>query len=176
MVQKAGELIVEPHSKDYLDLLILRGQLAEPFDRSEAELLYSEVLEEEEAGDSERSEIVARAYFRRGVNYAAMGKAPEGRRDLKMAKQLWEALNETENSACAEWELFGLDGAIPESAVAALSAVSVTVKVEVIRIHQERRKESSKLNRSRRAEPGSDYWKSLLKPAHAAAAVKSQQW
>jgi tetratricopeptide (TPR) repeat protein len=175
-VQKADELIIEQRSKDYLDLLILRGELAERSNREKAEALYSEVLQQEANGDSERSEIVARAYLQRGIIRAAMGKKPEARTDLTAAKRLWDRLEETGNSARAEWELFKLDGAVTPNAASVLSGVPLPVRVEAIRIHQERLKDYTGPKVARRAEPGTEYWKKLLPEASTKAAVKSQKW
>lgn len=59
---------------DYLDLRILQGELRERNNREYAEECYTEVLEHDFLGDPERSEIAARAYFRRAINRSGMGR------------------------------------------------------------------------------------------------------
>jgi hypothetical protein len=164
------------HSGDYLDLLILQGELLENSDREAAAACYEEVLQQESAGDSERSEIAARAYFRRAINKAALGKKLLAQNDFQKAKELWDALEESENSARASWEIFKLDGAIPQAALTLLSKESVTVRVAAIQMHQDRLNQHSVKRVARRAEPGTEYWIHLIKDARSRVAVESRQW
>ena len=175
-VHTAAELITQPHSKDYLDLLILQGEMAEASDPGAASVFYDEVLQQERDGDSERSEIVARAYFGRGTTKAIMGLKSEARRDFQEAKKRWQELEEDENSARASWQILKLDGAIPQSVLSLLREESFPVRVSAVQIYQERLKEHSGKNVARRAEPVTKYWKSLIREARTRAAVELRSW
>jgi tetratricopeptide (TPR) repeat protein len=175
-VRKATQLLSEPHSKDSLDLSILQGELFESSNREAAEACFEQVLSQESAGDSERSEIAARAYFRRALNRVAMGKKALAKTDFLKAKEIWDILDEFENSSRASWELFKLDGVVPQAASTLLSKESLPVRVAAVQIHQDRLSQYPAKNIARRADPSTEYWIQLIRDARSRAAVESRQW
>jgi hypothetical protein len=176
-VAKAASLLTQNDGKDYLDLKILEGELLERRDRDAAESCYVEVLGHELLGDPERSEIAARAYLRRAINRAGMGKEQMAIRDFIKAEELWTRLGEYDNAAIAAWERLRAEKVIPESALGLLSREqSFPVRVAVIREHQRRLAAFSGKRVARRAEPGTEYWVQLIKLARERAAVENIQW
>lgn len=176
-VTKASKLMPPSGGKDYLDLRILDGELLEASDPDAAEMCYSEVVNSKgRSFDSERSEIVARAYFRRGLNRAAMRNVPGAIFDLQKAQDLWDQLGEHENAARASWKRFKLQGAIPHSALKLLTAEPVLVRVAVVKGHQNRLAAFKGRKVARRSEPGSEYWLQLIRDARARVAVESVIW
>lgn len=171
-VEKAKSLISDSDGKDYFDLLILEGELLESRDRAAAEARYVEALEHEGADDFERSEIAARAYFRRAANRSAMGNKGLAIRDFQKAQDLWGRLGEPDNAARANWERLRLEDAVPSSATKPLSLESFSVRVKVLVLHQQRVAQFSGKRVARRVEPGSEYWKQLIKEARSLVAVE----
>jgi tetratricopeptide (TPR) repeat protein len=176
-VRKASTLIPPSGGKDYLDLRILEGELLEAGDPDAAERCYVEVIGKRgEASDSERSEIVARAYFRRALNLVAIGKSQQAIQELRKAEDLWEMLGEDDNRARAAWKRLKLEGAIPNAALRLLSAESAAVRVAAVTSHQGRIAALSGKRVARRSEPGPEYWVQLIKEARARVAVESVKW
>jgi tetratricopeptide (TPR) repeat protein len=176
-VRKATALLSPTDGKDYLDLCILRGELLEPGDRDAAEAHYSEVVDQHCLGDFERSEISARAHFRRAINRAAMGKKTLAMRDFEKAEELWDQLGESENAAQAAWERNQrLGDAITGPALRLLSQESFRLRVSALRVHQDRLAQLSGKRVARRAEPGTEYWLQLIKDARMRVAVEFVQW
>src|SRR5207245_1678693 len=80
-VRKAYQLITDAGSKDYLDLVILSGDLeAARGDSEAAESFYDDALSLPATEDSETTEMRARAFFQRGLN-----RKSAGRRDQAVA-------------------------------------------------------------------------------------------
>jgi tetratricopeptide (TPR) repeat protein len=176
-VNKASALIPPSGGKDYLDLRILEGELIEESDPQIADGYYSEVIDNKgRVADFERSEIIARAYVRRGINRAATKNISAAITDLRKAEDLWEFLGEHENAAEAAWKRLKLEDAIPKSAAKQLTLESALVRVTVMKEHQARLSALIGSKAARRSEPGSEYWTQLIKDARARVAVKSVTW
>ena len=176
-VRKASALIPPSAAKDYLDLRILEGELLEVNDPEAADICYVEVIGKKgEATDSERSEIIARAHFRRGLNLAAMGKTRLAIQELRKAEELWQSLAEDDNRARAAWKRLKLEGSIPQAALKLLSAEPAAVRVAAVNSHQGRVAGLSSKRAARRSEPGAEYWVQLIKDARARVAVESIKW
>jgi tetratricopeptide (TPR) repeat protein len=174
--RKASTLIPPTGGKDYMDLRILEGELLEATDQTAADVCYSEVVDIKGNADSEKSDIVARAYFRRGLNRATMKSTAAAVTDLLKAEGLWEQLGEYRNAARAAWKRLRLQGVVPKSALRLLTAESVLVRVAAMKEHQDRVSAFTGTRIARRSEPGPEYWAQLIKDARARVAVNSITW
>jgi tetratricopeptide (TPR) repeat protein len=175
-VRRAARLLSPSDGKDYMDVKILEGELLESQDRDAAEGCYSEVLSYDFVGDSEKSEIAARAYLRRAINRAAMRKQQMAVCDFDKAEALWTSLGEPRNAARAAWERLRLEKAIPESGFRLLSKEPLPIGVEVIREHQRRLAEFAGRRTAKRVEPGQEYWIQLIKDARQRFAIENVEW
>jgi tetratricopeptide (TPR) repeat protein len=175
-VRRASTLVPPTGGKDYMDLRILEGELLEATDQGAADVCYSEVVDIKGDADSEKSDIVARAYFRRGLNRAEMKSIDAAVADLLRAEALWEQLGEYSNAARAAWKRFRLQGVVPKSALRSLTAESVLVRVAAMKEHQNRVAAFTGTRVARRSEPGPEYWLQMIKDARARVAVNSVTW
>lgn len=174
--RKANLLIPQGNNKDYLDLKILQGELVDRRDPDAAEAFYDEVIQYGTSDDSEKSEIAARAYFRRGLNRTAKKRKNEASSDFLKAQELWERLDEPENAARAAWEILKLQNTIPDAAVASLATESFAVRMTVINAHQDKLRSLGTAKVPRRAAPSSEYWRQLIREARATVAVEEPEW
>ena len=104
-VEQATALLADTTSKGYLDLEILKGELAaRRGDHAAAHAHFRVVLGSGADGDYQRSEIVARAFMERArvfVRTEELGKA-EG--DYERAADIWDHYGERELAGKAQWE------------------------------------------------------------------------
>jgi tetratricopeptide (TPR) repeat protein len=174
--RKAAQLLTERESKDYLDLQLLQGELIEKIDRKSAESYYVEVVRHVPADNSEISEIVARAYFRLAINRATDGRKALARADFQKAKDMWLALEETENAAKAAWEILKLEERVPEAVRALLSQEPFSVRVATIENHERRTGAIVARGSAFRMAPAKEYWVQLIKEAQSKVSIESREW
>jgi tetratricopeptide (TPR) repeat protein len=176
--EKAKALISDFESKDYFDLLILMGDLAEARrDFQAAEALYSDAVKLQATSDSERSEILARAYYQRGKSYAAQHRNGFAVRDFHKAAAIWQQLDEPEMESRSAWEEMRLSIELPNDLLAALRDERPAVKVRAVRIYQERmRATAGKTTAKRMKSPGSAFWIELIKQARRQEVSESPEW
>jgi tetratricopeptide (TPR) repeat protein len=162
--------ITDQTSKDYADLQILLGDLASAGnDKAAAESYYDTAVRVAGTSDAERSEIAARAWFQKG-------KVMRQQACFQKAAEIWERLEEDENSDRAKWESMVIGGDVPSSAIAILEEESPSVRVEMLRLHQARLELLSGPSRGRRSEPDKNYWRSLIPDARRNVAVRHIDW
>lgn len=177
-IQKAYQLITDSSSKDYLDLMILDGDLqAARGNRDDAESLYSNALKLPSIDDPEKSEIRARAYFSRGLNRKAMGHKDAAIRDLEDAAKLWRDLGEHATAATAEWEELLLSEQFSPAELQLLDRERHhTVRVEAVKLHKVRLSSHTRRRVPQREKPGLEYWKQLIQEAKVRVAVEVIEW
>ena len=106
-VELASERLGERSSKDYLDLLILQGELAvRRGEYAAAYAFFREVLGSRQDGDYQRSEILARAFMERARLYVRLGEVAKGKEDYERAASIWDRYGERESAGKARWEAF----------------------------------------------------------------------
>jgi tetratricopeptide (TPR) repeat protein len=176
--EKAKELVVDFESKDYFDLLILVGDLAAVRrDFQAAEAFYSDAVKLQATADSERSEILARAYYQRGKSYAAQHRNGPAIRDFHKAAAIWQQLDEPEMESKSAWEEMRLSIELPNDLLAALRDERAAIKVRVVRIYQERMKATAGKSTSKRMKsPGGAFWTELIKQARRQEVSESPEW
>lgn len=177
-IKKAYELIVDKSSKDYLDLLILNGDLeATRGNRTAATPLYDEALQISISSDPEISEMRARAYFRSGLNEQAVGNLTGAKERYKRARDIWKSLQDEQFEAEASWRMICLGDDISDNAIVRLNAEAedVRVRVEAANLHLGSLQNPGTAVVGRRIEPPSGYWKELIKRARQLVALKGQR-
>ena len=121
-----------PERKDYIDLLILEGDLAAArFDYGEAEAKYDEAIGLAAPLNAEHSEIAARALFARGRNLLRRNAADVDAACAEYAKaaDLWRKLGDDHHVGLARWEVARLRTEFPGSFLKAVEKESPPVRV-----------------------------------------------
>ncbi len=176
-VRTATRLIVDRDSKDFLDLTLLDGDLqASRGERQAAEDLYGLALQLDPRSDREVSEMRARAYFKRGLNFVAMGKRGNAKQSFENAAAAWQDLDEDQAAAEAEWEVVLLDDSAGLYPKRMLEAEAPWVRVRVVRDHQKRAAAVGKVRRARREVPATEYWVHLIKEAKRQLRIEVRTW
>ena len=114
-IRQAEERLIDPTNKDYLDLQIVKGDLALRVNRRSAESIYTDVLPQQRTNgdvtptrggsdDAQKSEIIARAYLQRGKVRAILGDRTNARADFERAAEIWELLEDPAADS-AYWEM-----------------------------------------------------------------------
>jgi tetratricopeptide (TPR) repeat protein len=138
-VEAASALLLDPNAKDYMDLAILKGDLAAAEgDRERADEWYQQALGVVEPGDAERSEIQARALYRRGLNRAAGGQTGAAIHDLEEASDIWRALGEHRAAAAPAWEAIRLSTPLPGALGQILEPEPLPVRVAAVEIYKKK--------------------------------------
>ena len=168
--REAVKRIRDESSKDYADLQILLGDLTYAEHDGDAALnYYDDAIRSAGRDDPERSEIAARAWFRKGE----VGKS---RVSFGRAAEIWERLDEVERADEARWQSMLLSSArVSSVAEGVLEGESGSVRVETIRLHEEAVQELGS-DRGRRSEPDEGHWKELLPDARRNVAVRRIEW
>lgn len=162
--RQALQLLTDETSKDFADLLILLGDLSGR-DAERARSYYDTAIELAGVGDAERSEIAARAYFRKG-------RVLKSAASLDKAADIRERLEEEGNAADARWHSLVLSGKVPSEALAVLETKKPAVRVEAIRMHEARLAELVSSSRGRRSKTDKTYWLELLGTAEQNVAIR----
>ncbi len=168
-MRKAYRLITDEGSKDYMDLVILNGDLdAAIGDRVAAHSNYNRALEATASTDPEISEMRARAFYKRGANRLAQGQITLAKKDYENAAQIWTALEDYESAAGAAWEEIRLTTPLPEPILELLNRERATVRVETLREHiASLNRTAKKSSVARRSAPPLEYWIQKIREAKA---------
>lgn len=136
-IAKAKPLLLDPNDKDYLDLAILKGDLAaEEGERDRADGCYEEAVGPAPPGDAERSEIRGRALYQRGVNRAAGGQEGAAVHDFQEASDIWNSLGEHRAAARPAWEAIRLDAAVPQALLRRLEHEAIEIRVAAVEAYR----------------------------------------
>jgi tetratricopeptide (TPR) repeat protein len=173
-VRNAYRLIVDESSKDYIDLVLLNGDLdVANDDRRAASSNYDRALEISSSTDPEVSEMRARAFLKRGTNEEALGQTVRAEQDYESAAQIWISLEDHESAANAIWKKLSLTVVLPEDTLTLLNQERATVRVETLREHLSRVKETAgRTTVARRSAPPREYWIQKIKEAKARLASR----
>ncbi len=166
--REAIQNVTDKTSKDYADLQILLGDL-ETGDKSAAESYYDGAIRAAGTDDAEKSEVAARAWFRKGLLTRAQYC-------FERAAGIWDELEEDWNADKARWEGMLLQGQIPTSAIHVIGNESPSVRIEVMRLHESLMAGMPARNRGRRSEPDKKYWLGLIPDAVRNVAVRHRDW
>jgi tetratricopeptide (TPR) repeat protein len=170
MAKMAIERIPEGLSKDYADLQVVLGDLrAASNEVADAVSFYDSAIEVAGSTDAERSEIAARAWFAKGMVTRSMAS-------FAKASTIWKALEEDGRAAEAEWEIIRLEKKVHAEAMELLQKESAAIRVEAIRLHNERLASLARGFRGRRSTPDERYWIDRISEAKSNVAVRHREW
>ena len=176
--RKAFNLISEGSGKDYLDLLILAGDLqARTRNEEAAENLYTGALEIN-SDNAEMTEMQARAYLRRGLNRATMKQTQLALSDIDRAATIFRSLGEMSKSNQARWELLRIRNQIPSDAFPLLEAEGYTTRIIALEIYSSQRvnQQSRRNVVGRRAALSSEQWRNIVRQARSRATREEPSW
>ena len=175
---KARQLITDLTSKDFMDLLILEGEIAARcIDYPAAERRFSEALELLDPSDYEKSEIAARAFLARGVSRWEWKKgAAKSRGDIETALRIWRQSDEHFYAGVASWTLIELFDEIPRRAQLRLKEEIPSVRVEFVRLRKAASKKGASATLAQRAELNDSAWSELVRQARNNVAVRDAHW
>ena len=102
-IQEAQARLLEPGTKDYLDLQLVRADLVSHHDTCAADAEYTRLLAEADHSDAQTSEIFARVYLSRARARVALGENAKAVDDFRQSAEIWDTLQDpTANQA--HWE------------------------------------------------------------------------
>jgi tetratricopeptide (TPR) repeat protein len=170
--------LLQPGSKDFIDLLILNGDIdVARKSKGSARNWYSEAIGAKAVAGAEINEMRARAYCQR----ARLLPSNEDERrialeDYRRSAAIWTELGETRAAATAQWESALLEGDVPRNAIRKLARQDPCVRIRVLAQHQAEVAGSSRPAVGRRQEPAPEYWDWQIKEAVRLLAIEEQQW
>jgi hypothetical protein len=173
-LKKADARLVEPATKDYMDLQIVKGDLLAHSNRRDAEFIYSAVLVGIDDGDVQKSEIFARAFLQRGLVRAKLGESEKALADFRRAAEIWDAL-EDPAADLAYWEIERSAEWLDRDTMRALETEPVGVRVRVARMVRERGTEPRRA-KAKRAKLPENYLRGLVCEARERLAVERPDW
>lgn len=176
-VKKAYQLIYDEGSKDYLDMVILSGDVQVAHrNRQTAASLYDQALSLKDHDDPEISELRARAYIARGRNREAMNNPQGARSDYEKAAEIYQELGEASASAEARWEALRVDGKVSREVARMLEGERATVRIAALALHERRSRMRSSTAVAQRGAASKSYWQQLIREAHTQAAAEEREW
>ena len=131
-VREAESRLVEPGTKDYIDLEMVKADLLGRHDPSAARALYTEILTECD-NDAQKSEIFARAHLHRGRLWTQLGAQDRANTDFRRAAEIWDDL-EDPTADFAYWEIERRGPWIDDATARLLGAQPVGVRVRAARM------------------------------------------
>ena len=177
MIQKAYKLIPEDSGKDYLDLLILSGDVAaHRGDKENAIDFYNSGLRGPKSEDAEISEIQARAYLGRAQSRKFQGMQGEAVHDFGQAAIIYESLGERKRAASARWEEACLRDSIPQEVIRLLVKEPPTVRIFALQSQKKYPHSRSAQTVARRGNVNLTRWKQLIQNAKSQDAAEDIDW
>ena len=174
-IAEADDRLVDPTTKDFLDLQILKGDLMQRRDRRTAESMYTEVLKHENGnGDARKSEIIARAYLQRGMVQSALGDKEKAQKDFGRAAKIWDDLQDP-TADFAHWEIERTAPWVGKEIEQLLLREPVGVRVRAARIVRDGTKQRP-VGRSSRSKLPRGYLKDVIRRARGQFVVDRPAW
>ena len=173
-IREADQRLVEPATKDYLDLRIVEGDLLAHSNLRSAESVYTEVLAESDDDDAQKSEIFARAYLHRGKVRAALGEEAKALADFQQAAKIWDALGDPAVDS-ANWEIERTASWVDRDVELLLRHQPVGVRVRVAQMVRDGAAERQPAT-SQRARLPETYLRALIRNAREQLTVERPTW
>ena len=174
-IKEADDRLVNPTTKDYLDLQILKGNLMQRSDRRCAESIYTEVLTIGNGNsDAQKSEIIARAYLQRGRVRTALGDKEKAQKDFQRAAKIWDDLQDP-TADLAHWEIERTAEWVDREAQKLLLCEPVGVRVRAVRIIRDEI-EQRPAAKSQRKQLPQQYLKAVIVKAKEKLALDRLLW
>ena len=103
--REAYQRLLDPTSKDFLDLQMLEADLMQVTDPQYAADIYKDVLAAGDGnGDAQKSEIMARAHLQLGKVWTALGDNENSLAEFRQAAAIWDTLQDPA-ADFAHWEI-----------------------------------------------------------------------
>jgi tetratricopeptide (TPR) repeat protein len=168
--RQALPLLNDRGDKDYLDYQIILGDIsAERNEWETARAYYNLVIGQHFDDDPEKTDMRARAFYRRGLCWEKERNPNAALRDLQQAATMWHALNDRRSAANAVWAIHRIEKQLPQRLIEELRTEKAVVRVAAIQLYQERVKENAAVVVGRRAEPTTQEIERLKEQARALA-------
>jgi len=175
-LRKAYDILPEGTSKEFMDLLILSGDLEiARGNREDGERYYDRVIDWQGNHGREASEIRARAFMQRGRSRQRRNSRDAAKQDLERAASMWKALDEHALAAEAEWALMKLNPSVDEKTISMFDdPKSRLVAVTALRQYLDRLG-TTKVH-ARRAQPTRSQVDQMVKEARRRVAEAHREW
>ena len=174
-VREADERLVDPTTKDYLDLQIVIGDLMLHTNRRSAESIYTDVLKTTTGeDDAQKSEIMARAHLQRGKIRAHIDDNDKALTDFQRAAKIWDDL-EDPTADFAHWEIERTAKWMDKATERLLAPEPVSVRVRAARIVRNETAERP-VGRSHRGKLPRDYLRGVIIRAKEQCVVDQPAW
>lgn len=174
-IKEAYKRLVDQTNKDYLDLQLLVADFNRHSDPHGAEALYGDVLEVGDGnGDAQKSEIMARAYFRRGKARTALGDNENALDDFRQAAEIWDAIQDP-SADFAHWEIERTAPWIENEAEQLLMCEPVGVRVRAVQIVNDALGQRP-VAKSHRNQVPEEYLRGVIAQAREKLAVDRPVW
>ncbi len=174
-IARAEDRLVDANNKDYLDLQIVKGDVLLHHDPAAAEAMYTEVLATTSDTDgAQKSEIVARAYFQRGLARAATEQKGRSREDVVRAAEIWDELGDPAGDV-AHWEIARTTDWMDKDAARVLTEVPIDVRVCAAKIISEAMA-GRPVQRAQRRRLPEGYLRGVINEARERVAVERPLW
>ena len=177
-VKEAFKLIPEGSDKDYLDLLLLAGDLqVGNRDREAAEKFYNSALRIN-SENAEMTEMRARAYLARGLNRETMKRMQHAARDIGKAVEIFRSLGEIGKSNHARWEQLRVQNKVPKEALPLLKQERYTTRVIALDTYFSQQTSPRRQRNvvGRRSVLSFEQWNQIVKKARSRAAQEDPKW
>jgi tetratricopeptide (TPR) repeat protein len=176
VARKAYRILSDTASKEYIDLLILMGELQKNSNPSGAITYFTDALQVQTEFDITVREMRARAYRQRALAENMLGNQQTAVRDMKLAMEIWQKLGEADWSAQAEWELVNLEQRLGKDDIRHLQEWPVRQRVIAVSKHLDAVASQPTTALARRDRRDRHYWKKLIEGAEREDALINPEW
>ena len=137
-LNNAAQYLTDEGDKDYLDWLILVGDLAmRRVAYPKAEQHYQRVIDSVDHTDVERSEICARAWLQLGVCRSKSGRG-DWRAAIETAITIWTSIDEQHMAAVAKCRLMEISNEVSDKLLDSVSKYEPQTRVELLHLLNEK--------------------------------------
>lgn len=165
---------IDTDSKDFLDLLILEGDIhLVRAEYSKALDCYQTAIESVPEEGYQISEILARAHRQRGDALTRSGRSAEAESAYFEAQRIWEHYEEDNLAAEAEWGGILASKKLHRRAIRLLEAEEFVVRCLAVRLYYEKQSRRSRLVVAQRVGADDTVWKNLIREAKQQIALGS---
>ena len=173
-IKEADTRLVEPGTKDYIDLNIVKADLLARSSRHSGEAMYTEIISTGDDKDAQKSEIFARAYLHRGRVRARLGARDKALADFRQAARIWDDLQDP-TADDAHWEMERAGDWFDKRTELLLQEEPVGVRVRVARMAKEGQSARGEV-RSQRATLPTNYVRGLIAKAREKLVKERARW
>jgi tetratricopeptide (TPR) repeat protein len=174
--RNAYKILEGSASKEYIDLLILMGELEQHNNPLTALQYFTEALEVQTELDMTVREMRARAHHQRGLLKEKQGDRAGAIADITSALDIWQKLAEAELAAEAEWDLLKLEQTISDDDISQLMEWPAKLRVIAVARHLHAASLRTTSALARRAKRDRKYWNKLIDDAEREDALTNVEW